>query len=119
MCNARRTLEFPLYNPAASGNIRIPDVKDDGIRQTLAECWERTKDMEVPQFRDGECEVRRLWDKAVAEPLGWDDAELSRLRHLLYNEPHVRGLGYGQYGDEVGEDQESDDAKELQEIEED
>ncbi len=101
MCNAGRTLEFPLYNPAASGNIRIPDVKNARIRRILADCWERTKDMEVPQFRDGECDVRRLWDEAVADAMGWDAAELSRLRHLLHQEPHVRGLGYGQYGDEV------------------
>lgn len=30
-------------------------------------------------------------------------AELARLRH---QGPHVRGLGYGQYGDEAGEEQE-------------
>ena len=47
--------------------------------------------------------MRRLWDEAVAEALGWDAAELSRLRRLLHKEPHVRGLGYGQYGDEVDE----------------
>ena len=71
------------------------------IRQILSDCWERTKDMEVPQFRDGECKVRRLWDEAVAEAMGWDAAELSRLRHLLHQEPHVRGLGYSQYADEA------------------
>ena len=87
--------------PAASANIRIPDVKDERIRGILAGCWERTKDMEVPQFRDGECEVRRLWDEAVADAMGWDAAELAHLRHLLHQEPHVRGLGYGQYGDEA------------------
>lgn len=101
MRNPGRTIEFPLYNPAASGNIRIPNVKDDRIRQTLADCWERTKDMEVPQFREGECEVRRLWDEAVAETMGWDTDELARLRGLLNKEPHVRGLGYNQYGDTV------------------
>ena len=57
--------------------------------------------MVVPQFRDGECEVRRLWDEAVAEAMGWDADELTRLRLLLHQEPHVRGLGYGQYADEV------------------
>ena len=57
--------------------------------------------MEVPQFRDGECEVRRLWDEAVAEAMGWDVEELARLRGLLNKEPHVRGLGYNQYGDAV------------------
>ena len=117
MRNTGMKLTYPTYPPAAYANIRIPDVKDDRIRGILADCWERTKDMTVPQFRDGECEVRRLWDEAVAEAMGWDAAELERLRLLLHQEPHVRGLGYGQYGDEV-EDQESDDIEEPQEIEE-
>ena len=55
--------------------------------------------MIVPQYRDGECEVRRLWDAAVCEALGWDEAEIAALRKLLHQEPHVRGLGYGQYSD--------------------
>ncbi|MCY4653826.1 MAG: DEAD/DEAH box helicase family protein [Dehalococcoidia bacterium] len=101
--NAGRKLAFPIYNPKPIENIRIPNVKDDRIRRTLADCWERTKDMVVPQFRDGECEVRRLWDEAVAEAMDWDPDELTRLRLLLHNEPHVRGLGYGQYADEVEE----------------
>ena len=57
--------------------------------------------IEVPQFRDGECRVRSLWDEAVVEALGWDAAELSRLRELLHNEPHLRSLGYEQYADEL------------------
>ena len=101
-----KKLEFPSYSPRATNNLRVPDIKDDRIRETLVDCWERTKDMEVPQFRDGECEVRQLWDEAVAEAMGWDAAELERLRHLLHQEPHVRGLGYGQYGD-AGDEPES------------
>ena len=101
MRNAGRKIFFPAYRPAGLRTIRIPGVHDARIRQTLANSWERTKDMEVPQFRDGECEVRRLWDEAVAEAMGWDADELSRLRHLLHQEPHVRGLGYGQYADEA------------------
>ena len=96
-------IPFPTYSAAEVGNIRIPDVEDDRIRQILADCWERTRDMEVPQYRDGECDVRRLWDEAVAQAMGWDADELSHLRHLLHQEPHVRGLGYGQYGDEAEE----------------
>ncbi len=96
-----KTLEFPSYSPQATNNLKVPDVEEDRIRQTLADCWERTKDMLVPQFRDGECEVRRLWDEAVAEAMGWDAAELTCLRLLLHQEPHVRGLGYGQYADAV------------------
>ncbi len=101
MRNTGMTLDYPTYPPAAYSNIRIPDVKDSRIRQTLSDRWERTKDMVVPQFRDGECDVRRLWDEAVAEAMGWDADELAHLRELLNNEPHVRGLGYTQYADEV------------------
>ena len=101
MSNVSRTLEFPMYRPATYANVRIPNIKDARIRDVLADCWERTRDMEVPQFRDGECEVRRLWDEAVVEAMGWDAAELTRLRNLLHNEPHVRGLGRNQYADEV------------------
>ena len=103
-----KKLEFPSYSPRATNNLRVPDIKDDCIRETLVDCWERTKDMEVPQFRDGECEVRRLWDEAVAEAMGWDAAELARLRNLLHQEPHVRGLGYNQYGDELDEIEEEE-----------
>ena len=101
MRNPGRTIEFPTYSAAEAGNIRIPDIRDERIRGILSDCWERTKGMEVPQFRDGECEVRRLWDEAVAEVMGWDAAELTRLRLLLHQEPHVRGLGYGQFADET------------------
>ena len=99
MRNAGKKLDFPTYAPAAVSHIRIPDIKDARIQKTLAACWERTKDAPVPQFRDGEAPVRRLWDEAVAEAMGWDADELGRLRRLLHREPHVRGLGYNQYAD--------------------
>ena len=100
MRNPGKTLDFPNYSVAETENIRIPDVKDARIRQILADCWEQTKDITVPQYRDGECEVRGMWDEAVAKAIGWDAQELARLRELLNNEPHVRGLGYNQYADE-------------------
>ena len=103
MRNAGRTLEFPMYRPAGVGNVKIPDIKDVCIRDILAACWDRTKDMVVPQFRDGECEVRALWDEAVAAAMGWDARQLACQRALLHNEPHVRGLGYNQYADEPEE----------------
>ena len=101
MRNPGRKISFPTYSAAEAANIRIPDIKDARIRQILADCWEHTKDMKVPQFRDGECEVRQLWDEAVAEAMRWDSEELTWLRLLLHQEPHVRGLGYNQYADEV------------------
>ena len=103
MRNTGMKLTYPTYPPAAYANIKIPSIKNNHIRGILVECWERTKDIDVPQFRDGECEVRRLWDEAVADAMGWDKGELERLRLLLHQEPHVRGLGYGQYADEVEE----------------
>ncbi len=101
MRNPGRKIAFPTYSAAEAGNFRIPDLKDARIRQILANCWNHTEGMEVPQFRDGECEVRVLWDNAVADAMGWDRAELTRLRELLNNEPHVRGLGYNQFADEI------------------
>ncbi|MCY4317664.1 MAG: hypothetical protein OXE76_00475, partial [Alphaproteobacteria bacterium] len=77
----------------------IPDLADGEMVAALAACWDRTRAMDVPQYRDGECEVRRLWDEAVAEALGWDLDWLSRWRMLLHDEPHVRGLGREQYGE--------------------
>ena len=112
--NAGRKLAFPQYNPEPLEGIRIPDLKDGGVRQTLAECWERTKEWAVPQYREGECEVRRVWDEAVAQALGWEAADLTRLRQLLHQEPHVRGLGYNQWGDAGdggGDDLEADDVE--------
>ena len=99
MRNQGRKLEFPVYNPSATGSIRIPDLSDAVVVSRLAACWERTKAMPVPQFRAGECAVRRIWDESVASALGWDFFELERLRLLLHQEPHVRGLGYAQYAD--------------------
>ncbi len=101
MRSPAKTLEFPNYTPQTIDGLSVPNVKDVRIRGILVDCWERTKDMEVPQFRDGECEVRRLWDEAVAEAMGWDPEKLARLRELLNDEPHVRGRGYGQYADAV------------------
>ena len=103
MRNPAKTLTFPDYKPTTIEGLKVPNIKDNRIRGILSDCWEHTKDMVVPQFRDGECEVRRLWDEAVAEAMGWDADELERLRLLLHQEPHVRGLGYGQYADEVEE----------------
>ena len=96
--NPGRTLAFPKYEPASLKSIRLPDLSDQAIVDGLARCWEATAETEVPQYRDGECDVRRIWDDAVADALGWDKDWLSGLRQLLHKEPHVRGLGYNQFG---------------------
>ena len=99
--NAGRKIAFPQYNPKPTENLCIPNIEDSRVKSVLADCWERTKGMVVPQFQDGECEVRQMWDEAVAEAMGWNADELAHLRELLNSEPHVRGLGYNQYGDEM------------------
>ena len=99
MQNPGKKLAFPVYRPGSYDEIGIPNLADDAVTSALAMSWDRTRNMEVPQFRDGECEVRRLWDEAVAETLGWDPAWLSGLRKLLHDEPHVRGLGRNQFGE--------------------
>ena len=117
MRNPGRQIPFPTYSATEAGNIRIPNVKENNICRVLAACFEQTKDIKVPQFRDGECEVRRLWDEAVAEAMNWDPEELAYLRNLLHSEPHVRGLGYNQYADEIEDldDMEPDFEDELDE----
>lgn len=92
-----RTLEFPTYSAAEAARLRIPDLQDARVCQILADCWEQTRQTPVPQFRDGECQVRQQWDNAVAEALNWPAAHLTHLRRLLHREPHVRGRGYNQY----------------------
>ena len=96
--NPGRKLAFPQYNPAGLKTIRLPDLSHSDLVHGLAGCWEATAETEVPQYRDGECEVRRIWDDAVADAMEWDRKWLSTLRHLLHQEPHVRGLGLNQFG---------------------
>ena len=99
MRNPGRKLAFPTYSAVSTAAIRVPDFRDERILGILSDCWEQTKHITVPQFGEGECDVRRIWDEAVAEAMGWDPTELGRLRNLLHREPHVRGLGYNQYAD--------------------
>ena len=99
MRNPGRKLNFPSYSADAANRLPIPNLEDPRIVNTLAACWRQTRHMTVPQYRDGECEVRRLWDAAVCAALGWDPEPITRLRLLLHEEPHVKSLGYGQYAD--------------------
>ncbi len=92
-----RKLSFFTYSAGAADALPIPDVSDPRIVSTLAECWEATRHMVVPQFRDGYTEVRRRWDAAVCDALEWDINEVTELGLLLAREPHVRGVAYGQW----------------------
>ena len=67
MRNPGKKINFPYYSAEATKNIRVPDPTNHAMSRILAECWEQTKDMNVPQFREGDCKVREQWDEAVAE----------------------------------------------------
>lgn len=95
MQNAGRKLRWPKYRGKGLGKVRVPDPQDARVMRLLADAWERTKDMEVPTYGEGECEVRRLWDEAVAKAIGYNAKKLEELRHELHREPHVCGRRLG------------------------
>ncbi|MCY3568579.1 MAG: hypothetical protein OXH38_08115 [Chloroflexi bacterium] len=97
MRNPGKSLGFPFYNPAAWVAVPIPDLFDPRIVEPLADCWEATRDEEVPPFRDGHTDVRRTWDEAVCATLRWDIHEVTALAEALAREPRVRGVAYGQW----------------------
>lgn len=92
-----KKLSFPFYNPATWREVPIPDLDNPRIRATLAEYWEATRSVVVPQFRDGYTDVRRRWDTAVCAALGWNIKRIAELGKMLAREPHVRGVAYGQW----------------------
>ncbi|MCY4460274.1 MAG: hypothetical protein OXC26_07745 [Albidovulum sp.] len=70
----------------------MPDLTDENATSVLAMYWDQIRCLDEPQFCDGECEVRRLWDKAVAKALGRPPGWLSELRLMLHDKPHVSSL---------------------------
>lgn len=88
---------FPQMNPGPWHTVGIPNINDPHILNTLADCWEETRHIIVPQYRDGYIHPRPLWDEAVAKALNWDIQEWNELGELLAKEPHVRGVAYDQW----------------------
>ena len=97
MRNPGSSLSFPSYSADAANRLPIPDLTDPLIVSQLAACWEATRRETVPQFRDGYTDIRRRWDIAVCDTLGWDHEEIAGLGELLAREPRVRGVAYGQW----------------------
>ncbi|MXW62109.1 MAG: hypothetical protein F4003_10065 [Acidimicrobiaceae bacterium] len=97
MRNPGKKLNFPSYSADAASELPIPDIGDQHVQTTLADCWEATRSEIVPQFRDGYTDIRRRWDQAVCDALGWDISKIAELGELLAKEPHVRGVAYGQW----------------------
>ncbi len=91
-----KKLDFPQYNPNVVADLMIPDVTSEDVLTPLLCAWQKTKDKEVPQFREGENEIRCIWDHAVAEAIDFDRDEVDSWRHLLHREPIVSGRNYGE-----------------------
>jgi len=92
-----KTLDFPNYSQTEVARIRAPDVREPRIQAILEQSWELTRDEVVPQYCEGECDIRQIWDQAVCAAMGWETGRLDGLRQLLHREPCVSGAGYGQF----------------------
>ncbi len=92
-----KKLSFPAFPPAVWRSLPMPDLEDTTISAKLSACWEETRYEIVPQFRDGYTHIRRRWDEAVCDALGWDIDEIAELGELLAREPRVSGVAYGQW----------------------
>ena len=91
---ASRTIDWPMYQPAAIKQLVVPNVEGKHWRQTrqpLLDAYFATKDMVVPQYRDPDAEVRRIWDRAVAKAAGIPQRTVNGWRKLMDAEPFVKG----------------------------
>ena len=86
-----RTLSYPMYSVAEHKNIYVPNLNSEYSFDALLRAFEQTKSMEVKQYRDGYCEARIIWDKAVSEISGIPLEKIKHWRTLLNNEPSVLG----------------------------
>ena len=95
-----KKLAFPSYSAEENSNLKVPDIHNKkAVCDALSECYEQSCDISVPQFRDGECEIRTQWDYAVAKAMNWSITAIEEYRKRLDREPCVRGLGYNQHAE--------------------
>ena len=91
---ASRTIDWPMYQPAAIKALVVPNTSGPSwpqMRKPLLEAYRATKDMTVPQYREPNAEVRRVWDRAVAKAAGIPQRTVDGWRRLMEAEPFVRG----------------------------
>jgi len=92
-----RKISFPEYSVIGLSGLPVPDIHDETVLRRLAACWRETRQETVPQYRDGYTDIRRVWDGSVCDALGWSISEVSEIGKLLHEEPHVKGIAYGQW----------------------
>ena len=91
---ASRTIDWPMYQPAAIKQLVVPNTAGSHwqrIREPLLEAYRATKNMVVPQYREPDAEVRRIWDRAVAKATGVPQRTIDGWRKMMEAEPFVKG----------------------------
>ncbi len=91
---ASRSTHWPMYQPAAIKALVVPNTASSHwqrMRQPLMEAYRATKNMVVPQYREPDAEVRRMWDRAVAKAAGIPQRAVNGWRTLMDAEPFVTG----------------------------
>ena len=92
--NRGKKLAFPVYRPSGMTTTRCPDPDATRAIDALNGAYERTKNEETPQYRDGRCAVRDAWDEAVAQALGIDVETIFEYAELLASEPAVSATSW-------------------------
>ena len=80
-----------MYQPSAIKQLVVPNTAGKHwkrMRKPLLEAYSATNDSIVPQYREPDAEVRRVWDKAVTSAAG---VPVARWRKLMEKEPFVAG----------------------------
>lgn len=91
---ASRSTHWPMYQPAAIKQLVVPNTTGKHwkrMRQPLLDAYRATKDKTVPQYRDSDTEVRRIWDHAAAKAAEVQPRTIDRWRRQIEVEPFVKG----------------------------
>ena len=89
---ASRTIDWPMYQPAAIKQLVVPNTAGkhwEHMRQPLLDAYRVTYDMTVPQYREPNTEVRQAWDRAAAKAAGISSRKIDGWRQLMEDEPFV------------------------------
>ena len=84
----------PFQQELVAAQQQLGEVHQAALpAELLLEAYRATVDMTVPQYREPDTEVRRVWDRAVAKAAGIPQRTVDGWRRLMETEPFVRGTG--------------------------
>ena len=81
-----------MYQPTAIRQLVVPNTTGQRwqrMHEPLLEAYRATNDMVVPQYREPNAEVRRVWDGAVATAAHIPLAAITQWRESMEAEPFV------------------------------